>query len=110
MDSWGGGGGANGSGARRRISTGTSLGATELSGWLQVDAVTHYDAGNYTCVPSYAVPAWAEVHILHGEEMPTASLGGNAEKLDAATLRTRRVSIVGADFLGSHVPLTRYWS
>ena len=38
----------------------------ELKGWLQIDNVTPYDAGNYTCVPSYAIPAWTEVHILHG--------------------------------------------
>ncbi len=41
---------------------------TELRGWLQVDSVTPYDSGNYTCVPSYAIPAWTEVHILHGEK------------------------------------------
>jgi hypothetical protein len=46
---------------------GKEVRATELSGWLRVDAVTHYDAGNYTCVPSYAVPAWTEVHITHGQ-------------------------------------------
>lgn len=29
--------------------------------------MTPYDAGNYTCVPSYALPDWAQVFILHGK-------------------------------------------
>ena len=47
---------------------GRELSPTELSGWIRVDSATHYDAGNYTCVPSYATPAWTDVHILHGEK------------------------------------------
>ena len=46
---------------------GREFSPTELSGWIRVNSATHYDAGNYTCVPSYATPAWTDVHILHGE-------------------------------------------
>ncbi len=49
-----------------RISIGSEV-AQELYGWLQVDRVTPYDSGNYTCVPSYAVPAWIEIHVVQGE-------------------------------------------
>ena len=28
--------------------------------------MTPYDNGNYTCVPSYAIPDWTRVEILNG--------------------------------------------
>ena len=39
---------------------------SELRGWLTIARVSPYDSGNYTCVPSYAVPAWTEVLVAHG--------------------------------------------
>ena len=65
-----GGGGVGGGTARGKKKSRLSMGSevkSELHGWLRLDGVTPYDSGNYTCVPSYAIPAWTEVHVLHGE-------------------------------------------
>jgi hypothetical protein len=37
-----------------------------------VDKVTSYDNGNYTCVPSYAIPDWTRVEILNGKNVIAA--------------------------------------
>ena len=34
--------------------------------FFQVEKVSQYDNGNYSCVPSYAIPDWIRVEILHG--------------------------------------------
>ena len=38
-----------------------------LLGSLEIRRITPYDTGNYSCVPSYALPDWAQVHIVHGK-------------------------------------------
>lgn len=48
-----------------RISTKSKV-DKELKGWLQIDRVSPYDTGNYTCVPSYAIPDWAQIYVVHG--------------------------------------------
>ena len=57
---------------------GIELSPTSLSGWIRVESATHYDAGNYTCVPSYATPAWTDVRILHGEKFNSQNMLGNS--------------------------------
>lgn len=54
-----------GQGKPSRISIRSEV-KNDLRGWLQISQVTPYDAGNYTCVPSYARPASAQVYVLHG--------------------------------------------
>ena len=49
-----------------RISTSTEIGANGIQGWLQITKVTPFDSGNYTCVPSYAIPAWIQILVLPG--------------------------------------------
>lgn len=51
----------------RRISVGSEFSGNNqtLVGWLIIERAGPYDAGNYTCVPSYAVPASAEVQVIH---------------------------------------------
>ena len=53
-------------GSRRSlIETHVSL-SRKLEGWLSIANTTTEHSGNYTCVPSYAVPAWTSVHIITG--------------------------------------------
>ena len=40
-----------------------------LLGSLEIRRITPYDTGNYSCVPSYALPDWAQVHIVHGKNI-----------------------------------------
>lgn len=58
----------------RKLSIRTEVDSTGIKGWLVVRRTTHYDAGNYTCVPSYAIPDWVQVHVIHG--MFRVQLGG----------------------------------
>ena len=51
---------------RHRLLTKTEVKDNGLLGILEVRRITPYDAGNYSCVPSYALPDWAQVHVMHG--------------------------------------------
>ena len=51
---------------RRRLLTKTEVTDNGLLGVLEIRRITPYDTGNYSCVPSYALPDWAQVHIMHG--------------------------------------------
>lgn len=68
LDSWRPVAGGVESGPQNRVTISSEFVHDELQGYLQVDNVTPYDAGNYTCVPSYAIPDWVQVHILHGKK------------------------------------------
>lgn len=50
-----------------RIMTTTEIGPTGIQGWLEIAKVTPFDSGNYTCVPSYAIPAWIQILVLPGK-------------------------------------------
>ena len=52
--------------AEPRIMTNTEIGPTSIQGWLEIQKVTPFDSGNYTCVPSYAIPAWIQILVLPG--------------------------------------------
>ena len=52
--------------AKPRMETSTEIGKTGIQGWLQISKVTPFDSGNYTCVPSYAIPAWIQILVLPG--------------------------------------------
>ena len=54
-------------GPEPRLSTGMEVTKTGIRGWLEVRKITPFDAGNYSCVPSYAIPDWTQVRIMHGE-------------------------------------------
>ena len=49
-----------------RILTNTEIGPNGIQGWLEILRVTPFDSGNYTCVPSYAIPAWINIVVLPG--------------------------------------------
>ena len=49
-----------------RLLTKTEVNSNGLVGTLEIRRITPYDTGNYSCVPSYAIPDWAQVHIMHG--------------------------------------------
>ena len=53
-------------GAQTRLATNTEIGANGIQGWLEIAKVTPFDSGNYTCVPSYAIPAWIQILVLPG--------------------------------------------
>ena len=52
---------------RQRLLTKTEVKENGLLGSLEIRRITPYDTGNYSCVPSYALPDWAQVHIVHGK-------------------------------------------
>ena len=52
--------------AESRIMTSSEIGPTAIQGWLEIQRVTPFDSGNYTCVPSYAIPAWIQILVLPG--------------------------------------------
>jgi hypothetical protein len=52
---------------RQRLLTKTEVNDNGLLGILEIRRITPYDTGNYSCVPSYALPDWAQVHIVHGK-------------------------------------------
>ena len=54
---------------RQRLLTKTEVKENGLLGSLEIRRITPYDTGNYSCVPSYALPDWAQVHIVHGNYM-----------------------------------------
>jgi hypothetical protein len=55
--------------AEPRILTNTEVGGPAgLQGWIEIQRVTPFDSGNYTCVPSYAIPAWVQIHVLAGNK------------------------------------------
>ena len=55
-----------GRGSRKsQIKTHVSI-SRKLEGWLSITHRTNEHSGNYSCVPSYAVPAWTVVHIIPG--------------------------------------------
>ena len=66
-----------------RISTNTEIGANGIQGWLQITKVTPFDSGNYTCVPSYAIPAWIQILVLPGKILNQSRLksGKNLPKI-----------------------------
>ena len=47
-----------------RILTSTEIGTNGIQGWLEILRVTPFDSGNYTCIPSYAIPAWINILVL----------------------------------------------
>ena len=57
---------------RQRLLTKTEVKENGLLGSLEIRRITPYDTGNYSCVPSYALPDWAQVHIVHGNYMFTS--------------------------------------
>lgn len=57
-----------------RIMTNTEIGPTGIEGWLEIAKVTPFDSGNYTCVPSYAIPAWIQILVLPGKSKSLISL------------------------------------
>ena len=59
-------GGLDGGRSPPKLATGMEVTEKGIRGWLEVRRVTPYDAGNYSCVPSYAIPDWTQVHIMHG--------------------------------------------
>ena len=40
---------------------------SELQSHLVIDKTLAMDSGNYSCLPSYATPDWAMVHIVTGQ-------------------------------------------
>ena len=52
---------------KAKLATGMEVTKKGIRGWLEVRRTTPYDAGNYSCVPSYAIPDWTQVHIMHGK-------------------------------------------
>ena len=40
---------------------------SELQSRLVIDKTLAMDSGNYSCLPSYATPDWAMVHIVTGQ-------------------------------------------
>ena len=56
-------------GAQTRLATNTEIGANGIQGWLEIAKVTPFDSGNYTCVPSYAIPAWIQILVLPGRHL-----------------------------------------
>ena len=57
---------------RQRLLTTTEVKENGLLGSLEIRRITPYDTGNYSCVPSYALPDWAQVHIVHGKHTFTS--------------------------------------
>ena len=70
-----------------RISTSTEIGANGIQGWLQITKVTPFDSGNYTCVPSYAIPAWIQILVLPGLYEFTKSHFNQYTRLQSGTKR-----------------------
>ncbi|TRY70331.1 hypothetical protein TCAL_09632, partial [Tigriopus californicus] len=85
LDSWRPAAGAVESGTHKRVTISSEFVHDELQGYLQVDNVTPYDAGNYTCVPSYAIPDWVQVHILHEENQARLHNEVSEVKVDVST-------------------------
>lgn len=76
-----------------RMVTRTEVTEVGINGWIQIHRVTPYDSGNYTCVPSYAIPAWTQVHIMHDETQASLYDGVSEVKVDTSSASSNNAKL-----------------
>ncbi|CAB4058650.1 unnamed protein product [Lepeophtheirus salmonis] len=83
-----------------------------LQGWLEIKNVSLLDTGNYSCVPSYAIPDWTQIHIMHDEKSAVLHEEMSEVKVDTssqiALSLSNSHSLQYFSYLGTHILLLKY--